>query len=271
MLQITQHLSYKEFLKERIASMPNSGRGQLRKIALHLNVHPTLLSQVISGRKDFSLEQGISLCEYLGLGELEREYFLLLLQYDRAGSKTLKVFFHAKIRKLQEEGTKVSARFERTSEIREEDKAVFYSHWQNSAVRLLTSINEFQSLDGLSEKLKLPKVQVRRILDFLLSVGLVKEDKGRYIMGTARTHVPSNSPYVIRHHVNWRLKAFEAYEKMEKHELALTFPMTISKKDSMRLRELLVDFVASVNKTIESTDPEDLMCLNIDYFSPLPR
>lgn len=248
--------------------MPRGGRGQLRKIAAHLNVHPTLLSQVLSGGKDLTLEQAILLCDYLGLGELEREYFLLLIQYERAGSKTLKNFFHAKLRVLQEEGNKVASRFEKTTEIREEDKAVFYSHWQNSAVRLLTSIKDFQSLDAVAEKLKLPQARVKRILDFLLSVGLVKEEEGRYQMGPARTHLPSSSPYTIRHHVNWRLKAFEAYEKLEKNELAITFPMTLSKKDSLRLRELIVDFVESVNKTLESSEPEELMCLNIDYFSP---
>lgn len=251
--------------------MPKNGRGELRKIALYLNVHPTLLSQVLSGGKDLSLEQAVLLSDYLGLNDFEKEYFLFLVQYERAGSKQLKSYFHSKLRKLQEEGENISSRFLRTTEIREEDKAIFYSHWQNSAIRLLTSIQGFQSLDAISEKLKLSKLQVRRTLDFLLSVGLVREEGGKYTVGPSRTHVPAHSPYVVRHHVNWRLKAFDAYEKMEKQELAITLPMTLSKKDAAKLRALLVDFVESVHQTIEKTDPEELMCLNIDYFSPIPR
>ncbi len=255
-------------LNQRIASMPLKGRGQIRKIAAFLNVHPTLLSQVLNTTKDLSLEQGIRLAEFLGLSENEREYFITLLEYERAGSKALKDYFFSHIQTLRKEAEASISKGNITKELREEDRAIFYSQWYLSAIRLLTSIEQYQTLDSISEKIKMPKAQVRMHLDFLTRVGLVHENSGAFKTGPSRTHVSSNSPHAVRHHVNWRIKAFEAYEALGEDEIAITLPMTISKADALHLREEISKFVKSLNPIIDASPSEELKCLNIDFFSP---
>lgn len=242
----------------------------MRRLAAYLRVHPTLISQVLNTEKDLSLEQGILICEYLGMSEAEREYFIALMEYERAGSKALKNYFLKRLQFLKKQADLAVTKSGKAEEIREQDKAIFYSQWYHSAVRLLTSLSECKTLDTIAEKLKLPKSQVRKTLDFLASVGLVKESNGKYEMGPSRTWVPANSPYAARHHINWRLKAFETYQQMGEADLALTVPMTLSKQDAVRFRKLLVEFIESLNPLIDASEPEELRCLNVDFFSPLP-
>ena len=70
---------YVVFLKAYIENQPKKGRGLVQKLAFHLGVNPTFVSQVLSGLKNFSVEQGFEVTEFLGLAGLEKDYFILLI------------------------------------------------------------------------------------------------------------------------------------------------------------------------------------------------
>ena len=59
---------YSTFLRAWIESQPRKGRGWARKLALHLKVHPTLISQVLQSKKDLTVEQAQKTAELMGLG-----------------------------------------------------------------------------------------------------------------------------------------------------------------------------------------------------------
>jgi hypothetical protein len=42
--------------------------------------------------------------------------------------------------------------------------------------------------------------------------------------------------------------------------------MAIGQKDSMRIRELLVSTIASVDEVLEKSKAEKVSCLNVDWF-----
>ena len=82
--------NYKQFLLNLIESYPKRGRGLFLKIASYLNVHSTLISQVLRGSKDFTLEQAFKVAEFFALNRLDTDYFLTLVQLEKAGSHDLK-------------------------------------------------------------------------------------------------------------------------------------------------------------------------------------
>src|SRR5476649_2027297 len=100
-MRVFDFIDYKAFLRTRVESMPKHGRGQYQKIASHLNVHSTMISQVFGGDKNLSLEQACSLCEFLGLGDLETEFFVALVSRERAGSKSLKNLIDRRLDQLR--------------------------------------------------------------------------------------------------------------------------------------------------------------------------
>ncbi len=93
---------YKSFLLERIHNLPKKGRGEMQRMAYFLNVHPTLISQILRGPRDLSPEQALEFSQYFGLTRSETEYFLTLVEIERAGSLRLKSFLELRRNRLQE-------------------------------------------------------------------------------------------------------------------------------------------------------------------------
>lgn len=263
-MRIFEYKDYRKYLVGRISQMPNGGRGEHSKIAVHLHVHTSLVSQVFRGDKDFTLEQACLLAEFLGLNDLETEYFTGLVELARAGSRKWARLIEKRLDELRMRAAQVAARLPTSKALPESEKSTFYSQWYYSGIRLLTSIEKYQNIDAIAERTQLPKNVVGKVLDFLISSGLIVERNSRLAMGPARTHVPADSPLVARHHSNWRLKALEYLPTLQERDLFFTSPMTVSRRDRDRIRELLGDLIESIAQIVDKSDPEILTCLNID-------
>jgi uncharacterized protein (TIGR02147 family) len=246
--------------------MPKRGRGEYRKIATQLRMHPTMISQVFKGDKHLTREQAVDLCEYFGLPELETDYFLALVDFERAGSKRLTLKIKKQLESLKLRSLKLAARLPVETKLTEEARAVFYSDWSYSGVRLLSSIEGFQNIDQISEYFGIPKTKVAKIIDFLLHQGLCVAEDGKIKMGPKQTHLEADSPLIQRHHSNWRLKAIQRYEKLTEKELCYSGPMSIGRKDFERIREMLTQLIQQTTKIATDSKEETLACLNIDWF-----
>lgn len=258
---------YRAYLEDHIKAQPKRGHGMKLKIAEELRVHPTLVTQVLKGRKSFSSEQAFKIAKFIGLNDLEKDYFLTLLELDRAGTSELRKFLEKKLLKLREEGAKVKNRVSVYSTLSESDQALFYSHWYYSAVRLSSGLDGNMTLQSLADRLDLPEDLVRKILDFLISRGLVVEQKnGSLTQGPQNTFLPSDSPLISRHHMNWRMKAIERHPKLSTNELAFSAPVTLSERDFSTVHKICLDFIQKVSKVVSDSPPEQLGCINIDWF-----
>ncbi len=265
-IQIYKFDDYKLYIKALIESSPNKGRGQFRKISDFLNVHSTLVSQVLSGNKDFSLEQALKITEYFKLNKTEKDYYLLLVQKEKSGSVDLKDYYSVKIEEIKNTFSKVASRVKAKKKLDENSLALYYSNWQYVAIWLSTSIDGFDTVENISSKFNIEPLKAMRIIDFLIDTGLCTNKDGKYKMGKTRTHLESTSPLVTRHHTNWRIKAMENFEKLDPQELAFTAPLTISKEDFKTLKSDILDFIELASKKVEKTNPEVVACLNIDLF-----
>ncbi|MBY0372251.1 DUF4423 domain-containing protein [bacterium] len=258
---------YKRYVAERIESMPGGGRGQYRKIASQLSIHTSLVSQVFRGTKHLTPEQGYALAENLGLDEEETDYLLLCIQRDRAGSRSLKRFYQCKVEVLRSKWELPSSRVRPRSELQESDKAEFYSHWYLSAVRLLTSIEGCQTVDAIAARLGLPAKLVADVARFLVASGLCEERDGRLKTIMLRTHTPADSPHVVRHHQNWRLKALEKIQFQKEPYISFTSPFTASLEDRAKLRRLTSEYLGEFSRVVDESPAEQLFCLNLDWFA----
>lgn len=258
---------YRLYLKERIESLPAGGRGELARMATHLGVHSTLMSLILSGKRDLNGEQAFDLCDYLQLSPLETEFFLLLVQIRRAGTARLRRHLEQQMRRIRDDSMKVSARVKAPKVLKEADKALFYSTWLHSAIRLYCSTSpEGRTLDEIVARFDRGRVQTLECLDFLQRAGLVSESRGRFQMAVQKTFLPFGSPHLIRHHANWRLKSLEGADRITAEELMVTSPFSISREDFQRLKRMLLAFVAESSDIIRESGADDVACLNIDLF-----
>ena len=162
MIAVFEFKDYRHFIHARFKEMPKQGHGQSFKLSQFLSVHSTLVSQILKGTKTFTLEQASQTAEYLGLNDLETDFFLVLVQMDRAGNESLRNNLRRQMKALAEKSEKLTNRLKPQKQVSEEMRSTFYSDWIYSAIRLLTAIDSCQTVEGLSTRLGLPVKSVRK-------------------------------------------------------------------------------------------------------------
>ncbi|MGZ3747543.1 MAG: TIGR02147 family protein [Pseudobdellovibrionaceae bacterium] len=266
-MTIFEFTDYKKYIQHFIRQQPKKGRGYILKIAEFLNMHPTHVSQILSGSKDFSHEQAFKMTDFLLLNALERDYFLLLVQKSKSGNKEYENFLQTKIVELQKQSLQIDKRISQTKALSDHERSIFYSSWLYSAIRLFCSLEKGKNLNEICIKFHLDRKQALEIIRFLLDTSLLKEVDNFYQIGATHTHVGLGSPYLNRHHTNWRLKALSHIEQLHSEELMFTGPVSVSKSDFKKIREKLLNVITEIVEYAKKEEPaEELVCLNIDYF-----
>lgn len=228
---------------------------------------PPILSLVLGQQRDLSLEQAMGISAYIGLGDSEKEYFFDLVQFARAGTSSLRRHFKAKIDSAQKRNQQLTHRLAYEEVASREVQAQFYSDWSYSAIRNLIAAG-VQDIGEIGRQLGLGRLRTNEIVDFLIKHGFCKREEGKLVIGIRRTHIGQNSPWAANHHRNWRLQHLNRMsETKEDHEVSVTFPMTISKKDIKKIKKLIVDFVSSLDPIVEESQCEACACLSIDWRS----
>lgn len=257
---------YKNFFNQWVESLPKKGHGEYRRVALALNVSTTMVSQVFKGEKELSLELACDLCEYLNMSEDEVDYFLLMVEYRRAGSAKLQKRLHKQIKERQEKARKLENRLKKEAELSEETRAIFYSSWLYSGVRILASCDGFNDAAHISQRLNLNRNQVQKVLDFLLAHGLLTQKKGELQLGPTKTYIGASNLHTVKHHQNWRLQAFNRMVQSEDKNLFYTGPMSLSLEVADQVRQELSNLLDKIYKVVPPSESETTRCLNIDWF-----
>jgi uncharacterized protein (TIGR02147 family) len=264
-IQIYEHETYKDFLRAWIQSQPAKGRGELRRMAQHLRVHPTLMSHILSGPKDLSAEQSFELTQYLQLSEPETRYFLCLVQHSKAGTKNLKKHLETDLKKMRVLSQDLSSKFENKVEMTEQEKGEFYSNWYYAAIHLASDLPHGGTVENIAAILALPKKLVKDKVEFLLRTGLCKIKDGEIRVGPAWTHIDARSTYVASHHRNWRLKAIERFHDISESELVVTAPVALSRNDALEFRKRILQLIDELKKTVSKSSSEEIMTFNLDW------
>jgi uncharacterized protein (TIGR02147 family) len=265
-MNIFEQDDYKAVIKFWIRNKYKARRGAFKGLAEYLGVHATLISQILSGAKDFSEEQIFLACEFLGIPKLETHYLWILVQIERAGSAKLKNHYLDLKKKLQKQALQVSSRVDKNCELSEIDKSIFYSSWIYSAIQIATTLERTVDFGFICERFHISPAKAREILDFLIQTQMIKEKGGRFFPGTTSTHLEKKSPYILKHQTNWRLKAIEASENLLDEELMYSANFTVSKKDFKLLREEMVQVIQRFLNVVKDSPAEDIAQFNLDFF-----
>jgi uncharacterized protein (TIGR02147 family) len=259
--------NYKKYVIDRLAELPKNGRGAFSWMAKAAQTYSSSLSQVFKGDKHLTMEQAAAISEFLEFSEDEATFFLLLVQHARAGSLRLKQILGRQIATIREKESGLEMRLPSEIKMAENEMATFYSDWTYSAVRMLSFIPETQTIEAMAMRLRLPRIKIQQAIKFLVDNDLCVEKKGKILPGSQHTHIGASSPWASRHHGNWRIMAMEKHPILSKtSELAYTSPVTLSRKDALRVRELLATLCEEVREVVDKSPSEALYCINLDWF-----
>ena len=256
-----------DFLSDYIRRLPKRGFGEAKKMAAHLRVSSTYLRQVSSGAKVLTPEQTILLASYLGLTSLESDYFLLLIQKERAGTRELEDYFARKQDELKSKALQLVNHIQPKSVLTDIEKSVFYSNAIYSAVHLYCATHKKgRDVEEIAQRFNISRTKARKVMAFLTEASLCLEDKGRCVIGTQSIHLEQGSPHLLQHYANWRLRAVQASENLTDQELMYTLNIAISEKDFGVLREKTMEFIKKFLEQAYPSPSEEIACLNIDWF-----
>lgn len=265
-MNIFEARDYRKFVLEKIRSYPNDGYGVQARLAKFIEMHSSSLNTVLTGQRDLTPEQALSTAEFFSLNNLEKEYFVMLVDYSRAGTKKLREYYKEKMESLKEKAAGLRDRPNTSTELPEEAKALFYSDWRYSAIRVASFLPEM-SVEKIADSLNITTESVNRILDFLVLHGLVLKDKGIVRSGPNFTRVRPNNPLVASHHTNWRLKALEEFRNQRPDNLHVTAPLALGADDAQKIKGLFSKAVEDVLAVVEPSPPEEMWCVNLDWFN----
>lgn len=265
-MKIFYFKDYKKFVKNWIESQPKRGHGQYRKMANFLSIGSVNVTQIFNGERHLSQEQALELAEYFGFNALEKEYFVLLIQKERAGSHKLKNFYEEKLLEIRNKSQDLKQILPQETQLTEETKAIFYSRWHYSGIRMLSSIDGYNSISAIAEYYKMPMAKVSKIIQFLLEKGLCIEKDGKIVIGPKSTHLESSSPLVNLHHENWRQVGMKNMEDLTDSELFFTMPCSLSEEALKKIRKEIMILIEKATHIVDEAPSEKLGCLNIDLF-----
>lgn len=261
-MTLFEHETYKPYLAEKAEE-----RGAKAAWADALGCQRGYITAVVGGSAHFSLEQAERLARFFGLTEEESDYFLLLIQKDRAGTDSLRAYFEGKLREMRERRQMLRTRYRDTRELTLEQRVQFYSSWVYSAVHVCLFAG-MRTREEIAMRLALPPARVNEIVEFLMEAGFVREKKDGTLEGHfPRTFLAGDSPLIKKHHLNWRLRAMQSVEDDRPTDLHYSSNFSVSVEDYARVREALLATIDRFKKTVADSREESEVCaLTLDLF-----
>lgn len=257
-----------KLLKSFISTQPQKGRGLVKTLAELLGVASPQVSQFLSGVKTVTVDQAYLIAKYFSWSELEVEYWMALVDFERANHHEVKKHFQKKLEKIKKDSLTISKVVGQATELNDKDKGRFYSSWIFSAVRLYCSIGSGKRITEIHQAfVEFEPIELNEVIEFLLQTQLLHKNGLLYEMGTARTFVPKGSPFLKQHQSNWRLRALERAHVITDEELMFTAPMSISAAGFKKIRKDLQAWIQKISEELAGYgDAEEVVCLNLDLF-----
>lgn len=265
-LNLFEYTDYRAYLTDWLQQAKATKTSNLSRLAQVAEVHPTFLSHILAGTKHLSLEQATLISDHLNHTKLEQDYFIILINIDRAGNQRLKNYWQDKKSLIENEKNKLKTRFDKHRELTSEQRAEFYSSWLYVAIWVSTSIDNGQTVNQIADRFKITREKADEVLRFLLEAGLCTEKNGVFSLSEKHVHVSNESFFVTKHHLNWRMKSIQRMDARTPEELFFTAPMAIAKKDFTLVREKVNHLIKEIVDLAKSSKAEEVVALNIDLF-----
>ena len=262
---IFDYLCYKEFTNDFFSSQSGGGRGQYKKLADYLGVSTVVISQTFKGERDLTAENAFKISKFLKLNPQETSFFLKLVEYAKAAHFELKDLYLQELKSMKKKSKEVKSKYSGIAELSDEEKFEFYSEKLYSAIRMASSLPNYNEAKDFADYFNIPEKKAQSIIDFLLKTKLCAKEKGVMKLGVQHTFVPANSRYIKNHHKNWRVHSLNRIDSLNsEEELMYTAPFSMSVADYKILRERLLKVIEETIKLIGPSKEETIACLTID-------
>ena len=263
---IFEYKDYKKFVNDLVDSSENGGRGKRKALADAIHCQGAFITHVLSGNYHFSLEQAEACSRFFGLSKDETEFFLTLVNFNRAGTESLRSFYQRLISERIETYETERSRLNFKHTVAPEDQIQFYSSWKYAAVHSMSGIPEFQTREAISKRLNIPLDHVTSILQFLVEKGIIEKKKNNYFPSKNLLFLDRNSPYITQHHTIWRNRAIESLDRRKPADYHYSLVLACTEKETHFIREKLAECVKECFEIPKAGNANTVGALCLDFF-----
>ncbi|MCB9072563.1 MAG: TIGR02147 family protein [Bdellovibrionaceae bacterium] len=243
----------------------SSVRGYQSRLAEAAGVHSSFLSRVLTESVHLTPDQAAYLASFWRLTELEADYFLGLVNLARAGSPVLRKAIERQIIELKQKNEDIAGRLKKTKKITNEG-GMYYSSWHYSAIHMLAMIPQFNSIQGIAERLGLTEATVISAFALLEELGLVERHGSSWKVRERDIHLPNHASWAPVYHSLWRQRS--AYRALDRRDEDLRFTAlhSLSYDDFQRIKEEIRFVIEKIRNIAAPSKEEDVFVLHIDTY-----
>ena len=260
---IFELMDYKKYLRQKIDEGP---RGELSRLSEIAGCQRSYLSQVIAGKPHLTSEQAYRLSEGWNHSDLERDYFLTLLEIKKTTDSAYLAYLKTKIDSIRKVALDLGKVMNRPDPTEDSINQVYYSSWLYSALHIATSIDGGMTTSALSQRFGAPQVSTEKILKKLEEFNYVKKKGSSWIFSGGQKHLNKENKFIHQHHMNWRMKAMQANVENSDNGFHFTNIQAISLQDFEKLKEQLLRNLSDFQQVANPSPSEILINFNFDFF-----
>lgn len=266
-VSVFDYQDYRIYLKAYLKAQPKAGHGIRSHWAASMGCQVAFVSHVLNGLYDLNPEQAEALSRHLAFNKQETEYFLLVVQYAKAGSHHLKALLKEMILERQQKRKQIRERMQIQSTLTEMDQFVYYSSWLYGAIHIILTIPEFQnSPEKIANYFHQDLVLVRQVLEFLETRGLIESKSGKFLVKDNFLFINKESPLYPHQQNFWRHKAIEAIYRKREEEIHFASIFSVAEDDLGKIREILLKSIQQSTDVIKPSKEEKLYAICMDFF-----
>ncbi len=261
------YLDYRSYLKDKLKSIRQSHQLTQKDFAKHIVCQPAYVSRILKGQADLSLEQADATTEFLQLSDQKSEYFMLLVQYERAGRARYKDKLKKKLDIIKRKALNADQTFKASKSLSQDISSTYYSDWYYAAIHLMLTIPQIRTPKKIAAYLGLSVETVESVLDFLHKAKIVTKIGGEYLQNTDSFYLKKDSLMSQTAHRYWRLLELNSLIQPKEDDFHFSSIVTMSKKDVPLLKQKILDCIEGFRSVIKDSKEEDMFCYTFDLFS----
>lgn len=264
-MDVFEFEDYRAFIHHQI-EQNRTQRGYRSRLAEAAGCRLSYLSQVLGERVQLTPDQAAGLCALWELEPERTDYFLALVNLERAGAPALKAAIRRQLKQLKDKHQENVRRASDAVVLPLEQLAQYHSGWHRMALHALVSIEAFQTVPAIAQRFRLSPEEVQHYLWDLERMGLVRRVGERWLATDVSTMTPAASPLSNMTHTNWRLRAIDRLGRREPSDLHYSSAIALSRQDLLWVRRQTMAYVNQLTQSLEQSVPEECVALLVDLF-----
>ncbi len=253
----------------------SSVRGYNSRLAEAASCHSSHLSHVLGERGHLTPDQALAIADFWQLPDLQSDYFLTLVEFERAGTERLRKKLRIRLDDIRKEGRRfhgrTAARDEKPRvELSLADATKYCSHWYYCVIHCLIEVKAFRTEEAIAEHLNLSRTLVHHVLENLERMKLLARDENSgewYVLQGVKYTGPDDLLTLMNS--SQRLFASYRRELRNPDDMNVTIVTAIRKSELAAMREMLINCLKDMTKLSafqENKEAETAMMICLDLF-----